>query len=528
MEIIIKNKRHKWNSNFLSEVNKKNQNKWSKKREDYFCTEVIGGTKCFIKRAEIGFQGAAIFKKLIEINAEGLPKTYGFGEAIENNRKVQYLITEFLNGDTLDVVLNSGQKVNLKTFSINLINSVTFLHSLGYWHSDINGDNIFVSKSGKVFLIDIDSCVDSKVKPTHISNKEGALTTLSNQIGSYALKYYKKHLSKPSSFAFGNLPGVNLNYLQVIILTYQLKYFQDQKIANPSLIWKKSTFMGLNVEDEIRKVNPQYSDSLFKSALIKPLHKEIVNTLTKEIIASSVKTTPDTNKLKKMKELKDLKAEYAQLEQLVSTQTTERSKLITEIATLKRSGNKNMESSIFGWSWFWGIAVSSIAIAVGLFTYNDLNSDNHYLQTSLYSSQSEVRELNNLIDELEKNIEPFHLKNTIFLNSKDYKKGSSFYNYKTTFIAPHLTIYSLKDIEVEVSFKRKKPDYKGYATYNDNVKNQKNSYYIYKIVHLKRGTNEIKFSGFGFEEPGNWDVGSHEFSFYINGKFLTSKTLYIN
>ena len=542
MKILIKNKIFDWKSDFLNEYNKPGQKKWAKKREDYFCTEVIGGTKCFVKRAENGFEGAAIFQKLVGKNVEGIPKTYGFGEAIENNKKVQYLVTEFLAGDTLDVVLNNGKKVNLNSFSTNLINSIYYLHSIGFWHSDVNGDNIFVSTSGKTYLIDIDSAVESHIKPTHISNKEGALTTLSNQIGSYALKYYKKHLSKPTTFDYGKIPGVNLNFLQVLFLTYQLKYFQEQKIKNPSLFWKKSTFKGLNIEDEIRKINPQYADSLFKAALLKPLHKEVVNNLNNEIIKSSVKTAPDTIKLKKMKELKELKVKYANLERLVTTHTTERSKLLGELDILKKAVNTNKGTSSSGWAWFWGIA-ATITTGLGIFFYNgykEANRDSE-LQNSRYRSElaqkieldSNLRRvilqkegIEALLDELSTNIAPYHKKEIYFNNYKDNAKGTSFYNASVTYIAPTIVLYSLREGEVEVSYKRRKPNDE-YATYSDGVTNQKDRYYIYKKLSLNKGLNEVMFSYLGHKDTGKWRSGIHEYTFYIDNNQIATKKLYI-
>lgn len=522
MEVIINNIRHNWKSNFLVEVNEPNQKKWSKKRADYFCTDVIGGTKCFIKRSENGFDGTSIFKELVGKNADGIPKTYGIGEAVENSRKVIYLVTEFIEGDTLDVFLNSGEKVNSKTFSMNLINSVNYIHSLGYWHSDINGDNVFVSKSGKVYLIDIDSCVENEVSPVHDPNKEGGLTTLSNQIGSYALKYYKKHLSKPSTFDYSSIPGVNLNYLQVIFLTYQLKYFQDQKASSPSLFWKKSTFKGLNVEDEIRKVNPQYSDSLFKAALLKPLHKEVVNNLTKEIIASSIKTAPDTNKLKKMKELKDLKVKYAQLEQLVSTHTIERNKLLDDIKDLK----KNKQKSPAGWTWFWRVA-ASIATVIGFFAYTDVSKEmnryqksfwneqnkNRELESNLADLQSKNNELETTLDEIETYANPITIKSVTFSNSSG-KDGSYLSKNSTGYISPKFEIYSLKDQNVKLYFDYYKPS----GTKMNRNKNEDT-----ETRYLTKGLNNISLTG--SKPSSGWVSGTYKYEIYLNGNYYSNKTL---
>ena len=120
MEVIINGSSHQWESNFLTEVRQTSQSKWFKKREDYFAFDTIGGTKCFIKRSETGFDGVSIFKNLVGQPATAIPKTYGFGEVIENNQKVQYLITEFLEGHTLDVHLNNGKTVDLIRFAERL------------------------------------------------------------------------------------------------------------------------------------------------------------------------------------------------------------------------------------------------------------------------------------------------------------------------------------------------------------------------------------------------------------------------
>lgn len=384
MEVKINGNTYHWESNFLNEVYQTTQSKWSKKREDYFCFEIIGNTKCFIKRSEIGFEGKSIFEKIINKQTQYIPKVYCISEVLENNKKVQYLITEFIEGDTLDVVLNNGVQVNLTSFANNLTSGIKFLNDLGYWHSDLNADNVFITTSGKTYIIDIDSCIENKYRPTYISNKPGALTTLSNQLGSYALKYYKAHLNKPSDFSFSDMVGTNLNYFQIIFLTFQVKYFLNQKKLNANLIWKKSTFRGLKVEDEIRNLDQKYADSVFRSGIKITLNREIVQRLLNNIIIETIKKVPDINLIKKTQEFNNLKIRYNNLEKKANELQINNKDLVKKIDELS-----SKKSKVSGVTWFWGI-VAFLAIIINIVTYNSLDSELKYYKSELFYKKNEV------------------------------------------------------------------------------------------------------------------------------------------
>ncbi|MBU3012678.1 protein kinase [Polaribacter vadi] len=536
MEVKINGNTYNWESNFLNEVNQIKQSKWSKKREDYFCFETIGNTKCFIKRSEVGFDGKSIFDKIIDKDIQAIPKVYSVSEVLENYKKVQYLVTEFIEGDTLDVVLNNGVQVNLTSFAEDLTNGIKSLNDLGYWHSDLNADNVFISTSGNTYIIDIDSCVENTNRPTYTTNKSGALTTLSNQLGSYALKYYKKYLNKSTDFSFSNIDGTNLNYFQIIFLIFQVKYFLQQKRVNPNLIWKKSTFKGLDVEDEIHNFNPAYANRVFEDGLKKTLDKEVVIKFLKNLIDDSIKNVPDTNALKKIQELRTLKVKYSKLEikasrleKKANELQTNNKKLVEQIDRLNTKKTK-----VSGISWFWGI-VACLAIFIGLVTYNNINEKLSDYKSrfdsereKLSDATNKLNELNNSFDELSNVIDPFIISNIEFKNLKDGVIGNTFNKSSTDYISPQLEIYSLKDEKVEIRYTRHDKDH-DYWNFTDPdksyLKKYFSKYYHFEDFNLTKGKNTIKFHwSIG---GGNWGYSPYTYKFYINGKYIKSKSLNI-
>jgi len=372
MELYIKNRNYTWQSNFLTEVNKQGQSKWSKKREDYFCVEKIGGVRCFIKRSEVGFEGASIFSKLVGASSVSIPQTYGFSESIEHNKRVQYLITEYIPGETLDVVLNSGKKIKELSFTTDIIAGIEYLSSIGYWHTDLNADNIYIADTGRSYIIDIDSCVEHKYKPTHIPTSVGGLTTLSNQLGSYALKYYKEHLGKGRTFNYSGIPGVNLNYYQLLFLSYQLKYFQHQKKSDNSVYWKKSTFKGIDITEGLRRVNSKYADSVFKAGLVKPLNDKIVLNLAKQINHNSINPAIRISRSKKANFTPQSSVSTSKLLPIAKQKpnkskkkTPQSKKLTNQLPSPANTTNNSVEDrTILGWS----IAAVTV-ILFGLFLY---------------------------------------------------------------------------------------------------------------------------------------------------------------
>jgi len=567
MEIIINSTTYKWESNFLNEVNKQGQNKWSKKREDYFCKEKISGVTCFIKRSEVGFEAASIFSKLIGAPSKSIPLTYGFSEVIENNKRVQYLVSEYIPGDTLDVILNSGKPINIEEFGYDIIEGIDYLNGLGYWHTDLNADNIYIANTGKSYLIDIDSCVECQYRPTHISTSVGGLTTLSNQLGSYALKYYKKYIARRSTFDYPGIPGVNLNYYQLLFLSCQIKYFLEQKQSIQSIIWKKSTFKHVNIVEHLRNVNPEYSDSVFKAGLVKPIHKELISTLINKInliqsvSSTPIKKSPSNNISKYNRELNDLQRRFNILEREYSIKEKDNKRLNnTIIANQSKIDNlkvkisdlqkrvidnaqevKGFNKSAYAW------ALTAVIFAgLGIINYIEVDQQKEQFQY-LYQSQKEdlneskniaseaniklndyeelvsdtkfkLEQYENLFDELEDNISSFHFKNAEFYNSYDEKTNTSFYNNQLTYIKPSISVFSLKNDKVVVKYQCITPTGSYYLFGQDN--------YVEEEIRLKRGLNtQYISSGWGREKTGSRTKGSYTYKFYVNNKYVGEKIL---
>lgn len=96
----------------------------------------------------------------ILMKCSSCPNIISAFDLFEENSTV-YLVTELLEGITLQHYL-FRQKEPLAEpkiiyMTLEVLNALSFLHHIGYLHLDISDDNIFITSSGKVKLIDFGS-----------------------------------------------------------------------------------------------------------------------------------------------------------------------------------------------------------------------------------------------------------------------------------------------------------------------------------------------------------------------------------
>ncbi|MBQ8941003.1 MAG: serine/threonine protein kinase [Firmicutes bacterium] len=96
---------------------------------------------------------ADIYKRLKSMQVKGTPKIIGIFEKDGNN----FVIEEYISGDSLDEVLKSQGKLSAKQVKhiiCSLCDILAPLHKSGIIHRDIKPSNIMLTSSNAVFLID--------------------------------------------------------------------------------------------------------------------------------------------------------------------------------------------------------------------------------------------------------------------------------------------------------------------------------------------------------------------------------------
>ena len=126
-----------------------------------FATRVPGQSQVSVYGGERAEQFDAGLKSFIE-EAQRLAKFESidgivkiFDSFIEND--TAYIIMEFLDGRTLKSILKEKKKIPYQEaigYILPVLNALSEVHKSGIIHRDIAPDNIFVSKDGKVSLID--------------------------------------------------------------------------------------------------------------------------------------------------------------------------------------------------------------------------------------------------------------------------------------------------------------------------------------------------------------------------------------
>jgi serine/threonine protein kinase len=203
---------------------------WQMKR-DYFSFATLAGTKCFIKKYE-GKKPTA-WELIISLIGQGdtnMPMV--FDAVFDKATNSYFVFIEFIRGKTLkEYILNGDMMPPLKVME-DLDRALSVIHSKGFWFSDFNEENIFITSGyiKKVLLIDIDSCWNSSIPPSHVSNEVGGIPGAAQNIGRHVLEFYSKYLvNGTSTVMYKDLPGTNFNYLQLLVLCVKLNIFQNRK-----------------------------------------------------------------------------------------------------------------------------------------------------------------------------------------------------------------------------------------------------------------------------------------------------------
>nr|WGO62643.1 serine/threonine protein kinase [Wadden Sea poxvirus] len=89
----------------------------------------------------------------------GIPRCYGFGTHIKNNKEYRFIILDRLGCDLQKIITHNNNKLPKKTvykIGLQVLNILRYLHNNGYAHADIKAANITLDyyDNNKIYLID--------------------------------------------------------------------------------------------------------------------------------------------------------------------------------------------------------------------------------------------------------------------------------------------------------------------------------------------------------------------------------------
>ncbi|MBE7169613.1 MAG: hypothetical protein INR73_03440 [Williamsia sp.] len=250
MNILIKEKECTYNSDFPAG--------WKTQSGDYFKFPVTikadppfeGEYACFIKRFEkknpASISGWELLVKLEHKFEPTLARVYDIASVEENHRRVYYVVYEYLEGSTLEQLVANGGPVDLTKLTSDLFLALDSLQKYGYWFSDFVEKNIFAQSNGKYVLMDLDSAQPANRLPHDDMD-------VSKEYWALVFDYYKKILHY-ENLKVADLPGLSLNYLQVVFLILRLKLSYDP-VSNEYR--QAETFHALPAE--LDRIDPAFS-----------------------------------------------------------------------------------------------------------------------------------------------------------------------------------------------------------------------------------------------------------------------------
>lgn len=219
------------------------------------------------------------------------------------------------------------------------------------------------------------------------------------------------------------------------------------------------------------------------------------------------RTESELNELAKNKNLldKELKTEKERNKNLNDT-------LVKKNEELKNFEPKNKLKYILG-----GLAV--VFLITTLYFYSEYQSserqaENYYSELSDKSSELEekVSTLNDVKENLKSSGKYLIIKDIEFVVNSG-NKYNSFSKNDLKRVQLIFTVKSLLDESKDITFKfdEKLPN-GGWEKFNG-------SYYETKTFSVSPGVNKLEFSNWGWEEAGNWQSGTHNFTIYCDNAF---------
>ena len=195
--------------------------------DDFKFPVKIDRYSCFIKRfvrKPERITGWSLLEALKGISRPGLPRVYDIVPSKEDGKEVQYVFYECKKGDTLDNLIREGAVPDIARLTDDLFTALESIHRHDHWFSDFCEKNIFCTKDGRFFLIDLDSAHSSAVRPDNdmYGNKEYWALVFSFFVQKAGLRDFKP----------ADIPGQLFNYFQVVFLILRIRAGLTDKIED--------------------------------------------------------------------------------------------------------------------------------------------------------------------------------------------------------------------------------------------------------------------------------------------------------
>jgi serine/threonine protein kinase len=113
-------------------------------------------------------QECEIVKKLQQLNHKAANNVLKYLDSFEENN-TKYLVTEYIDGDSLDDLVEQEINFSVRNCMKALITTVRALHKMGIYHRDIKPANIIVHADGSLVLIDFGSACYKYIKSNELA-----------------------------------------------------------------------------------------------------------------------------------------------------------------------------------------------------------------------------------------------------------------------------------------------------------------------------------------------------------------------
>lgn len=269
-----------------------NSQAWSVKNTiAAYSFQPLNGQNCFIKRSQQKPPGWKLLKRLKNRNNTQCPLIHDAVSTKEEDKTAYYYFTETLEGNTLLEAISQGIFIDIAQLLKDICHALHFLHQQKFWMSDLNEENIFRTKDGRFYLIDLDSCYSHTILPHPEENKPGGLPGASQSLAKSVHGFYHKILQE-NTYHFSTLSGANLNYLQLVFIATKLHYYYQIRLTESSFAYIRNNFRKIFLPDFLIKKNLTYCKGLFTTALQQPLRPAMVLVLIEFLAIKEADTIP--------------------------------------------------------------------------------------------------------------------------------------------------------------------------------------------------------------------------------------------
>lgn len=276
---------------YKSDYSPNNQKWYVKNTIAAYSIQPLNGQSCFIKRSQQKPPGWKLLKRLKNRNNTQCPLIHDAVSTKEKGKTTYYYFTEKLEGYTLSEAIGQGIFIDIAQLLKDICQALHFLHQQKFWMSDLNEENIFRTKDGRFYLIDLDSCYPHTIPPHPEENKLGGLPGASQSLAKSVHGFYHKILQN-NTYHFSTLSGANLNYLQLVFIATKVHYFYQTRLSNPSFAYIRNNFRKISLPHFLIKKNARYCKGLFTTALQQLLNPAMVLVLIDFLAIKEEDTAP--------------------------------------------------------------------------------------------------------------------------------------------------------------------------------------------------------------------------------------------